>query len=285
MSKRYWFTATALGLVVIIGLTLWGWEEFRLYQSEHTDQRQDAAQYETKASTENIHRCIEIGSFAICYGKTVQPETGEKYTKYDLRAQQDMAEWTYALLLFTVAGTIVGITGLAALFWSLWQTRTVINDTREIGEKQVRAYLAYDGSFLSPTKRDFVFIFHNYGSTPAFSANIFVEYAVAAADSEETDIAWHQHFYLEPMTIAPNQPMKRMCDIGDSNTDLLRKFERENVWFYARLALQYRDIFDVIHETEYFLSSETSQLANPITDDRGPRHGIGVISMRERAED
>lgn len=59
----------------------------------------------------------------------------------DLAAQQEMALWAKWMFGTSVASVLLSGAALVALFVSLRQTRTVIQDTREIGEAQTRAFI------------------------------------------------------------------------------------------------------------------------------------------------
>lgn len=69
-------------------------------------------------------------------GQAQTESNRSQYTRegLDLLAQRRMAYWAIWLAGFT-------LTGLMALFWTLWETRQVTLETRRVGEKQVQAYL------------------------------------------------------------------------------------------------------------------------------------------------
>lgn len=129
------------------------------YSEKHAQERQAAASKQLKGSDQKRPAsCIDVAtskSFP-CFVDVTQSEPSEDYTAYDLKAQQDMAEWAFAMFVASALGVV--ITG-AATYWvamTLHETRRLVNEaekttkaaeettktTREIGEAQVRAYVA-----------------------------------------------------------------------------------------------------------------------------------------------
>ncbi|MGQ2905868.1 MAG: hypothetical protein ACT6RL_18890 [Neoaquamicrobium sediminum] len=183
MSSRYWVAATAIGLILVAGLAWYGWRDIQVYQLEHAQQRDSAAKADTPAPDKYLE-CAKLPLFAAtkCAIEAVQADAESERSQHDLNAQQDMAEWAYALLLVSVASIILSMIGLVALFVSLAQTRQAIKDGREIGEAQVQAYLSLRGAKFF---RDSMFItidlvIRNSGQSPAnavtFQATLEADY-------------------------------------------------------------------------------------------------------------
>lgn len=59
----------------------------------------------------------------------------------DLAAQQEMALWAKLMFWATAVSVVLSAFAVAAVFYSLRQTRRAIKDTREIGEHQTQAYV------------------------------------------------------------------------------------------------------------------------------------------------
>lgn len=71
-------------------------------------------------------------------------EGADKATEYDLQAQQEMSEWSLVILFATLAGLAISALGLWALWRNLNLLREQIHSDKEIGQKQVRAYLSVE---------------------------------------------------------------------------------------------------------------------------------------------
>lgn len=70
------------------------------------------------------------------------PAAENQRAKDDLEAQESMAASAYGMSVLTCISLIVSIAALIALFRSLRQTSRAIQDNREMGEAQTRAYLS-----------------------------------------------------------------------------------------------------------------------------------------------
>jgi hypothetical protein len=173
MSRSYWLSFFTVGLIVAALSAIWAFQSFREYQNEHTQQRQSVASYQTETSEDYSSGCFKKGvafSDSIkCLINSIDANREAQRSKYDLQAQQEMAEWAYAIALLTIVSTVIGAIGLVALFASLFQTRTSIKDNREMGEAQTRAYLTASGGTYRIERHGIYFQprFRNTGSSPA----------------------------------------------------------------------------------------------------------------------
>lgn len=152
MSKRYWIAGLALGLVffcTILAVSAY------LHYYYHAQYRAIQRERIESQHSQNDRQYAPVAQFwrwyASLYGKieSRDRERAEQHDEEDLIAQQDMAEWAFWLLLASVTGLIVSVSGLAALFVSLYQTRTAIKDNRVIGEAQVRCYLSIRDVYIA----------------------------------------------------------------------------------------------------------------------------------------
>lgn len=92
----------------------------------------------------------------------------------DLKAQMDMAQWAWWMVVLTVISCAVAAGGLFALWISLRQTRQAIRvnqiseaDARRLGQADSRAYLHADTLVFSGDGNAAVVTIKNTGSTPA----------------------------------------------------------------------------------------------------------------------
>ncbi|MGB1236285.1 MAG: hypothetical protein ACPG5U_11190, partial [Planktomarina sp.] len=97
--------------------------------------------------------------------RVIEATNEHKRSEDDLNAQKNMARWALFMLLATIAMTLVTIFGV----YYVWRTLAV---TREIGQKQTRAYLG-----ISKIDRDIaqgLHFFHldNSGQTPAYDVQV-----------------------------------------------------------------------------------------------------------------
>lgn len=116
----------------------------RAYQEEHADQRDEAAKYEARASKEGVETwCLEVArpKSRHCVTKNLVADGGTKYAEHDLEAQQDMAEWAYALFLSSIAGIVISGLGLGFVGIGLFQNAHANRQAREFFIAERRAWL------------------------------------------------------------------------------------------------------------------------------------------------
>lgn len=107
------------------------------YKSEHRrEDRYAAAQYAKQSAKEGETLCVEIpGKKArACTTQPSGPAPDAAYTQYDLNAQQDMAEWAYAMFLATVAGLIVTAVGLIYVVLAFRKNVEATNATKDAAD-------------------------------------------------------------------------------------------------------------------------------------------------------
>lgn len=142
--KSLWNYRVALvvAFIIVASVSWYGWHHFNSYQAQHLD---------------------ELAK--------------DDYALYNLSAQQDIAEWTYSMFWVGVLGLLASIVGIGFVYGNLREMRAQTLATREVGEKQTRAYVfASSASIevpdpsLSRLARPPPFIYvevENTGSTPA----------------------------------------------------------------------------------------------------------------------
>ncbi len=117
MLRGGWRSYVALGGVALGLLVLTGWGGYALrgYQHEHAEQRESAADYEAPDARKQIKtNCTRVAgarSFE-CIADVPDADDSEEYTKQDLKAQQDMAEWAFAMFVVTGLAFLLNIVGL-----------------------------------------------------------------------------------------------------------------------------------------------------------------------------
>lgn len=114
MPKRTAVTLIGLTLLAAIAVS-WFWFGLRGYQHEHAKEREQAATYQTTNATQQIEAtCAPVSRSRTthCVASVPIPDGSNPYAEHDLRAQQDMAEWAFAMFIATIAGVVVTIIGL-----------------------------------------------------------------------------------------------------------------------------------------------------------------------------
>jgi hypothetical protein len=118
MPRSDWLRNAAIGLIgasILTAFAAWGAWSLVEYQNDHTEKREKAAAYQTEHSAKQGESlCVQIPGKRASACVTNPPDTdaNAKYTEYDLRAQQDMAEWAFVMVLVGLAGLGATVAGL-----------------------------------------------------------------------------------------------------------------------------------------------------------------------------
>jgi hypothetical protein len=105
----------AIAALALVAFATLSWLSYREYESQHREERETAANHRTDHRAEQGEAfCVEIPRqrARACVMQPPEPDADAKQAEYDLRAQQDMAQWAYAMFLATVAGLFVTAVGL-----------------------------------------------------------------------------------------------------------------------------------------------------------------------------
>lgn len=184
-----------VGVLFLIGLAGWRIYEYAVHQSE---QRENYAQnQETQRGGGQVWVChFRVRTLEFECSEIGNPSsTQSDYTQYDLNAQQDMAIWAYAMALASGVGLIITLAGLVYVARTLAATRETVETTREIGRKQVRAYLSVTGVEFFVGDQDLhpvaIGKVKNSGSSPALGVEALIEVSLYSRDHET-----HSRFYM-----------------------------------------------------------------------------------------
>ncbi|MGC1502870.1 MAG: hypothetical protein WA782_01895 [Sulfitobacter sp.] len=191
MLKSRWIIAATLGLAVVFSGFWYSWGLFSAYQENHSDERASAAQYYSDATQHGPDACRTVMDeeglidWLTCLADNIGADGGVKQSEYDLKAQQDMAAWAFGMLIVTVWLALITLFGVFFVWRTLKVTRDMARDTREIGQKQARAYLFVqlgqvevsvvankDGSNLVV---NIATVIANSGNSPAYSPIVYYD--------------------------------------------------------------------------------------------------------------
>lgn len=128
----------------------------------------------TKERIESECGSLEPADLRDCVEEIVEASRESQRGEHDLTTQQSMAKWTFWMFLASMGGLAISGVALLALLSSLDQTKTAIRDNRELGERELRAYVLLQGIEVEEIKsgqvnssyRVFV-TWKNSGQTPA----------------------------------------------------------------------------------------------------------------------
>lgn len=166
MFNRYW----GIGAAVLIGVATLFILLFVPYRLDHQSERRDASQAEKNISEEDVERwCggLLATERLTCAAQQGEAEAAKKRSQYDLKAQQEMAEWALLVVVASVISLFVSIGGLGALVWTF-------REQRKLTESQSRAYIEVITGRTSITEYGWSIevTVMNTGQTPAFDVKM-----------------------------------------------------------------------------------------------------------------
>lgn len=261
--------ATALFVAVEIVLLAALAYSFGVSYTERQLRAEQNTQQYPETTDERIARtCANmVGATLIkCVQHEVNASKEHERSEYDLSAQQDMSQWAYWLLWVSIGGIAVSVLALF-LIWrtflvtgeTLAATQQMAIDTREIGEAQVRAYLAFrikdveiippaillkDGEWSNlPATVSISGELHNSGQSPARRMKCRYEIQSVPKDSTiEVDAR---------KLAATSPPSAQIIASGECTNQVFRRrlpvnwaalmAGNEHIWFM--FALSYEDAF------------------------------------------
>lgn len=136
MSQRGWVSYVAIGgVAALVGVVIavLGWQHLAYQQRQHAQERQEAASHKNENAAEQRQTtCIDVAKRTTfpCVTNSPPAEGGEKYTEYDLHAQQDMAEWAFAMVLVSLLGVMVTTAATIYVALTFHQTQALVREAK-----------------------------------------------------------------------------------------------------------------------------------------------------------
>lgn len=152
--------ATGLGLLLVMlaSWTMVAQKSYQAAQSEHLNR--DSAYTARDAQYVECLKLPTIDDVRKCAASADQPGRSEERAEEDLRAQEEMADWAESMVWISLAGLAATSVGIVYVALTLRETRLAtaaairgtkvseeaVSVQRELGEKQVRAYIFLDAA-------------------------------------------------------------------------------------------------------------------------------------------
>ena len=189
--KRHWVTVVIIA--TLIYLTVGIWQNGAYYADNR--QQADSAADQYRAYAERTVLCDGIEAPAeryACLAEAVQAEQQRLYAAANLRTQQDLSRWSFATLWLSFGLLVVTGVGVTYVALTLDQTRhatkaavkaaeaaeNTVQETRRIGEAQVRAYLNLTRLSVVRANENEIHCkirIQNSGNSPASFVSVFFE--------------------------------------------------------------------------------------------------------------
>jgi hypothetical protein len=268
------YAGLALGVFLLIGAVL-----LITYRNYHAHERDQAAQHQTEASAQEPRTiCIRLpGSDRPMCFESGGADEREGYAYRDLQAQQDMAEWAFAMAfaaLLTLGVTYVGVLYVAR---TLDTALAANRGFAQHSERELRAYVHVTDVVVHDLTQGgaprITYVIQNYGATPARDVEA-KGLIMGCPDPHTVKVRhpkdrgpwkWDSKFDLGPSQKSDS----RLTSEVTFDATLMAQFRGGHGTILTAGVIRYRDVFGKRHWT---LFRAYAVPAN-INDD-----GVGVLS-------
>ncbi|TCP27635.1 hypothetical protein [Rhodovulum adriaticum] len=265
MPYRHWLSSIAIGL----GLTASAATGQHTSNEHGEAQRAEAGTAEQSDQAEPFSLPVQIIESEEAAETRKRGETiDRKLQERDLVAQEGMNRATQSIeqatwWLLWVSALSVGFVGVGTglLVWTLRLTRqaneaaqAAVAVTREIGKKQVRAYVGTTSTGFEKLSDDCILLsvgIHNSGLSPAFDLGVISEAFFASYPlPDERPMPTSHHGFRT--TLSPGAEVTTSQRLrGDVEGALLEIRRGAACAAYIQGRVVYRDVFDEWHETRF----------------------------------
>lgn len=292
MSGRYRRLYGPIGGAALLVFALIGLGLAIGYRYQHADNRDQAAEDSANAGPKKfIAECAPVPKPGAppCVMYAEEPEGADEYAKQDLKAQQDMAEWAFAMFWASMAGVAITFVGVLYVAATLNETRnataaaqTAANAAHDANagfqsasRRELRAYVSHADMVCDPvpmqdeggriTGYNVGILWKNNGTTPGRRVRVKTNVATLR-DQLPPNFEFEDH--TPTTTESPSLAIGPQCErkaagfVPISNLIAVwRKAERLYVWGWV----EYSDVFEDAprHRTEACF--ELVILSNPDT--------------------
>ncbi|WP_394693926.1 hypothetical protein [Hyphobacterium sp.] len=255
-SRLTWIQAANAFTAVAIALLALGLVSHN-YRSEHAQQRDIAAQGYSEQSHDEIHSSCVLTIDPVgleCIRQTPNTEGEQRTTQYDLQAQQEMAEWTLLTAIFAGAGVLISGVAVGLVYLTLDEARKTtkaaqdtVDVTREMGQKQVRAYVGAQEFRSRRGKKDrtrviIVLTFKNYGQSLADNIRVELEYGLSNKAGQMITPELPIEIKQQTTPLAPGAE-GTFALTPHGTEDLFDQIETGDIKFVINVKIRYRDVF------------------------------------------
>lgn len=131
-------------IFLALAFSAYGYTSFWKYQRDHASERQcAAASYQEQSSGERKPECLRVASAKPSEksADAADPPSRDSTAYYDLKAQQDVAEWTYVVMISGLLGLAATVVGTVFVYWNLQAVREDIRQSKVANRIQLQSLL------------------------------------------------------------------------------------------------------------------------------------------------
>lgn len=158
--------------------------------------------------------------------------------------EDTLAQWLMAV--FSLFALMVSAVTVYWVRETLIATRQMAEDTRLIGEAQVRSYIYANKAEIDVLTNTIAVLFRNFGNSPGSIS--FVDCFVWVGDMYENKEIWSQRFWSDGWTIAPQDTFRQEFRLDAGRADFLKRMiDRAGVSVVIQGTFQSVDVFRRVH--------------------------------------
>ena len=256
----------ALGLVaavILSALLIAVWQSSAIYHQRSAQAEYKAQGYasDRDAEIEDICGRMAFGDAIECIREEIQAAQESQRAEYDLKAQQEMADWAFWMIVASVAAVVVTATGVVYVAATLGQTRKgvkaavdVVDVTREMGQRQMRAYVGVTKGRATYDKDtgnlQYSVTIENTGQTPAYNVQIVFQHSFVGRNSKRQASFRHGLQAGSRGNIFPRIPVHIGLEIAPiPELDIVQECIKETGDLFVYGYIRYNDVFDGFRRT------------------------------------
>ncbi|GAM97339.1 hypothetical protein U91I_00965 [alpha proteobacterium U9-1i] len=174
MSRRRATFIAGMTIIAVLAAAVWAVANYAI---QHRQERAWAGAQQQAGEVSEL-QCDRTGRTQSFHCEMQNPAAGpDRYAASDLKAQQDMAEWSLAMLFANIGAGLVALLGVLLVAATLRQqviaTRAA-TDQAEMMRRQLRAYIHIVAPKVEVLDDELWLwlTFENTGNTPAYSTRI-----------------------------------------------------------------------------------------------------------------
>ncbi len=164
---------------------------YAAYKEHYAQQRVEAARVVQEQAIATCKNSVDAVALPSCIENLLSASERAPYTEYDLQAQQDMALWAAMMFVVTGLGVIYVAMTLRATQEATVAAIKTTETTRDIGEAQVRAYVATTSAEYANDQFACIAIklkIKNFGQSPAHIINLRPVFTFMVSDTTAGEI-------------------------------------------------------------------------------------------------
>ncbi|MEP5730053.1 MAG: hypothetical protein ABJL67_11870 [Sulfitobacter sp.] len=245
------------------------------------ERKGNANNYAHHAQSEINRACRDADTVAQaeCISRVIQATNEHKRSESDLVAQRNMSRWAGWMLLVTAVMAIITTAGVYFVWRTLKATQKMADDTRRIGEAQVRAYLSIEDVSVEIDMMDGIVVQNiavrigNSGQSPAREVMV----STCFTDTPGSNL------YVDWPDISAGTSHTKVSNLSTPKSELVFGNANEtHIVVFVTIRIRHRDVFGRRHELLEEFQARCEYASGAVADmNRGERLTVFLDNQRD----